>query len=142
MPTQVTSTRPLVRGVVAAFVLVGLFAMHGLTHAGACADFDSSSSTLDHHHAAAAISAVSASDLLQMGPVLSVSLLHCAHGSECVATIPRGPVSAPILALVTFALMAGAALLGLAAVRRSSDRLRGPPVTGVRLLQLVCVSRT
>ncbi len=85
---------------------------------------------------------VAASDLLQMGPVLTVSLLHCAHASECVATIPRGPVTSLILALVSFASLSVVALLGLAAVRRSSDWLRGPPVTGVRLLQLVCVSRT
>lgn len=142
MSTRVASTPAVVRGVIAALVLVGLFAMHGLAHAGACADFDGSTSAVDHHHAAEATSAVAASDLLQIGPVLSVSLLHCAHGSECVATIPRSPVSAPILALVTFALMGVAALLGFAAVRRSSDWLRGPPVTGVRLLQLVCVSRT
>ncbi|MCE5289890.1 MAG: hypothetical protein LLG14_11685, partial [Nocardiaceae bacterium] len=88
------------------------------------------------------ISAVSTSDLFQIGPVLSVSMLHCAHGSECVATIPRSPVSGPMVASMTVVVMAAIALVGVAAVRRNSDWLRGPPITGVRLLQLVCVSRT
>lgn len=131
------------RGLMLTALLTGLFAMHGLTNsAGGCMSIGggSVSSAMASSHAGMAGHAMP--KITATGPILAMPILSPGHHNECVATVPKGGSTTAVLFLVAMVLATALLPVGSAVLRRGSDWRRGPPIAGVRLLHLVCVSRT
>ena len=108
-------------------VLVGIFLMHGLPAQSCAAGSGDMSTVITVDHAP------------HLGPAMGPAM-GPGHGGVCVFTMPSRD-HAPVLALVLLLVAVLLTVLWRPLLVGGPGR-RGPPVSGVQLLTVVCVSRT